>query len=92
MATSSFLDKFARISMSNAPGQEVRHNEKSDVSMFKGEMLPGEPVDFSHGDVDSEAFPPTPASFQIFMDGVRSGGNQAYTEYRGREDIRAYLA
>jgi len=55
-------------------------------------MLPGEPVDFSHGDVDSEAFPTTPASLQIFMDGVRSGGNQAYTEYRGREDIRAYLA
>jgi len=55
-------------------------------------MLPGELVDFSHGDVDSEAFPPTPGSLQIFMDGVRSGGVQAYTEYRGREDIRAYLA
>jgi aspartate/methionine/tyrosine aminotransferase len=87
----SLREKFASISTDYAPGQEARQGNTVDVSMLKGETLSGEPVDFSHGDVNSEAFGPTPGSLKVFMDGVASGGTQAYTEYRGREDIRAYL-
>ena len=91
MSAALLRDKFADIATNSAPGQEARHNMPLDISLFKGEMLPGQPVDFSHGDVNSEAFPPSPYSLQSFVDGVSSGGIQAYTEYRGREDIRAYL-
>jgi hypothetical protein len=77
----SLHEKFASISTDYAPGQEARQGKAMDLSMLKGETLSGEPVDFSHGDVNLEAFGPTPGSLQAFMDGVASGATQAYTEY-----------
>src|SRR3546814_1544846 len=55
-----------------------------------GDILLGQSVDFSHGDVD--AFTPTPGSFDRFSEAVKEGGRRAYTEYRGSADIRAELA
>jgi aspartate/methionine/tyrosine aminotransferase len=58
--------------------------------------LPGTPVDFSHGDVNDDAFAPAPGALDEFLDGVRRGSSQAYTEYRGgaelREDVATKLA
>lgn len=88
----SLQDKFSRLGTDNAPGQELR--QKAGALELRGEALPGTPVDFSHGDVD--AFIPTPGAFEAFTEGVRRGGAQAYTEYRGaaaiREDLAAKLA
>ena len=81
-------DKFLRLATDNAPGQEVR--QSSDADFLRGEPLPGRAVDFSHGDVD--AHEPTPGAFEAFAAGVAEGGAQAYTEYRGRSDIRDALA
>jgi len=74
----------------NAPGQEGRQKASDLGNLLRGEPIPGKPVDFSHGDVD--AFEPTPGSFAAFSAGVESGAEQAYTVYRGKEDIRAHLA
>ena len=52
--------------------------------------MPGIPVDFSHGDVDAVA--PFLRALEAFGDGYKEGGKQAYTEYRGRSDIRLGLA
>ena len=52
--------KFMELGADNAPGQEVRQDNKAMVSLSRGENLDGIPVDFSHGDVD--AFPPTPGA------------------------------
>ena len=76
--------KFAKLGVDSAPGQEVR--QKSDALDLRGEMLAGAAVDFSHGDVD--AFLPAPGSLECFVAGVHSGGRQAYTEYRGKAAIR----
>lgn len=77
-------DLFAKLNADLAPGQEKRLN--FDDIELKGENLPGEPVDFSHGDVD--AFEPVPDSLDNFNYGFKEiGGTQAYTVYRGREDI-----
>ncbi|AGT08547.1 pyridoxal phosphate-dependent aminotransferase [Paracoccus aminophilus] len=84
----SLLEKFSRLGTDNAPGQELR--QKTDGLQLRGDVLPGTPVDFSHGDVD--AFTPTPGAFESFAEGVRKGGAQAYTEYRGAAAIRADLA
>jgi aspartate/methionine/tyrosine aminotransferase len=83
-------DRFSRLGTDNAPGQEVRHRGGDLQTMLRGDPLPGTPVDFSHGDVD--AFAPTPGAFDAFREGVRSGGRQAYTEYRGAAAIRDNLA
>ncbi|HPI18544.1 MAG: pyridoxal phosphate-dependent aminotransferase [Thermotogaceae bacterium] len=80
--------KFSRLGVDNAPGQEVTQAEEE--LQLVGEKIPGKPVDFSHGDVD--AFEPTPESLDAFIRGVYSGGEQAYTEYKGRTDIREALA
>ncbi|MGE8687778.1 MAG: pyridoxal phosphate-dependent aminotransferase [Achromobacter sp.] len=84
--------KFARLSTDNAPGQEVRQRAEGLDALLKGGTLPGTPVDFSHGDVNENAFAPTPGSLEAFVAGVESGGEQAYTEYRGRADLRARVA
>lgn len=89
---SSIEQKFARLSTDNAPGQEVRQRGEGLDAMLKGENLPGTPVDFSHGDVNENAFAPTPGSLEAFVAGVESGGEQAYTEYRGRADLPAHVA
>ena len=84
--------KFAKLGVDNAPGQEVRRKETS--LSFKGEKIDGVPVDFSHGDVD--AHEPIPGSLDSFIEGVKVGGSQAYTEYRGgraaREDTARKLS
>ena len=85
---STITEKFAKLGVDNAPGQEgLRKNTKLDL---RGERLEGVPVDFSHGDVD--AFEPLPGSFEAFEEGYKIGGKQAYTEYRGKSTIRENLA
>ena len=79
--------KFQKLGAEHAPGQEARQN---DEITFKGEKIPGLPVDFSHGDVD--AFEPIPGALDSFIEGVRIGGEQAYTEYRGSKALREDLA
>ncbi|HEY3424588.1 MAG TPA: pyridoxal phosphate-dependent aminotransferase, partial [Negativicutes bacterium] len=85
----SLLDaKFSKLGVDNAPGQEVRQ-QASEVQ-FRGEKIPGKPVDFSHGDVN--AFEPIPGALDEFIAGVQRGSEQAYTEYRGSSSIREELA
>lgn len=86
----SVQQKFSKLGTDNAPGQEVRQKTGDLHSLLRGAELSGTPVDFSHGDVD--AFTPTPGAFETFCDGVRLGGQQAYTEYRGAARIREELA
>lgn len=85
---STILEKFEKLGVENAPGQEGLQVQR--VLELRGEKLEGIPVDFSHGDVD--AFLPLPGSFEAFEEGYRIGGKQAYTEYRGKKDIREELA
>ena len=82
-------EKFSKLGCDNAPGQETL--QKQEALPMEGDPIPGTPVDFSHGDVD--AHKPIPGSLEKFVEGyVVGGGHQAYTEYRGKSDIRAYLA
>ena len=81
-------EKFARLGIDNAPGQEAL--QKSQVLELRGEKLEGPVVDFSHGDVDAHV--PTPGSFEVFAAGVEEGGAQAYTPYRGRKVILEHVA
>ena len=83
--------KFAKLSTHHAPGQEIRQAAVGDA-VVRGDVLPGTPVDFSHGDVDESAFGPSPGSLDAFVSGVRRGGSQAYTEYRGSADVREQVA
>lgn len=89
---SSIAEKFAKLGTEHAPGQEVRQSGDTPDTALRGEPLPGTPVDFSHGDVNDNAFPPTPGAIDEFIEGVRRGGSQAYTEYRGSADLRDLLA
>lgn len=81
-------DKFSKLGVDNAPGQEVR--QVAQEIKFSGELIPGKAVDFSHGDVN--AFEPIPGTLDEFIKGVNLGGEQAYTEYRGRSTIREDVA
>ena len=81
-------EKFSRLGIDNAPGQEAL--QKSQVLELRGEKLEGAPVDFSHGDVDAHV--PTPGSFEVFAAGVEEGAAQAYTPYRGRKAILEHVA
>lgn len=83
-------EKFKALGAENAPGQEVRQKLGDLNAQMRGEKLEGVPVDFSHGDVD--AFPPTPGSEEVWKEGFKKGGCQAYTEYRGAIEIRKGLA
>jgi len=85
---SKLNDKFARLGVDSAPGQEGRQ-QAVDLDL-RGAKLEGIPVDFSHGDID--AFKPLPASLESFVSGFHEGAQQAYTEYRGRGSIRNALA
>src|SRR5699024_5040194 len=80
--------KFLKLGAEYAPGQEVR--QQVDDIVLKGDKIPGELVDFSHGDVD--AFTPIPGAQEAFQEGYVIGGKQAYTEYRGSIHIREKLA
>lgn len=85
-------DKFAKLGTDHAPGQEVRQGGGAVDAGGRGEPLPGTPVDFSHGDVNESAFAPTPGALDAFLAGVRRGGSQAYTEYRGGAELRDRVA
>ncbi len=85
-------EKFAKLGTDHAPGQEVRQDAAGQDAAFRGESLPGTPVDFSHGDVNDTAFAPTPGSLDEFVSGVQRGGSQAYTEYRGGGELRERVA
>ncbi|MDX2206825.1 MAG: pyridoxal phosphate-dependent aminotransferase [Gemmatimonadales bacterium] len=93
---SSIEQRFAELGTDHAPGQEVRNSGDLPDSALRGAPLPGTPVDFSHGDVNDDAFAPVPGGLDEFLDGVRRGSSQAYTEYRGgaelREDVATKLA
>jgi aspartate/methionine/tyrosine aminotransferase len=84
--------KFARLGTEHAPGQEVRQAGGAPAASLRGETLPGTPVDFSHGDVNDDAFPPAPGALEEFVEGVNRGGRQAYTEYRGDAELRERVA
>ena len=60
--------------------------------MLLGDPLLGDPVDFSHGDVNSDAFAPAPGALEEFIAGVHRGSRQAYTEYRGDAELRGQVA
>lgn len=85
-------DKFQVLGIDNAPGQEGRLSLDVLAGMARGDSLEGHPVDFSHGDVNAEAFEPTPHSLDEFVDGFRRGGGQAYTEYKGDGQLRDQVA
>lgn len=86
---STIEEKFRRLGMDNAPGQEGRRPD--DSVELRGEPLTGRAVDFSHGDVD--AFPPIPGSLNRFTNGVEHiGARQAYTQYRGGSEMLSLLA
>ena len=87
---SKLTDKFAMLATDNAPGQEGRQKTADLGPWMRGGPIEGKPVDFSHGDVN--AFQPTPGSFGAFVAGVEAGAEQAYTEYRGKKNIRDHLA
>lgn len=89
---SSIEQKFARLGTDHAPGQEVRQADDASDASLRGDPLAGVPVDFSHGDVNETAFGPTPGALEEFVEGVRRGGSQAYTEYRGAAEVRDRLA
>lgn len=82
------IEKFSKLGVDNAPGQESLQDGEG--LQLIGEKIPGRPVDFSHGDVN--AFEPIPGSVDAFVEGVRLGGEQAYTEYKGRGKIRESLS
>lgn len=84
----SLTSKYAKLGVESAPGQEDLQ-VVTDLPL-RGEKIWGEKVDFSHGDID--AHEPTPGSLELFTAGYKEGTKQAYTEYRGRKDIREYLA
>jgi len=85
-------EKFKKLGTDNAPGQEVRQRADGQDASGTGDVIPGTPVDFSHGDVNESAFAPTPGSLDAFVDGFGQGGAQAYTEYRGQAAIRERVA
>ncbi len=89
---SSIEKKFAKLGTDHAPGQEGRQVVDAPDTPLRGDALPGVPVDFSHGDVNETAFGPTPGALEEFVEGVRRGGPQAYTEYRGGAELRDRLA
>ncbi|CAM3647429.1 Putative aspartate aminotransferase [Bordetella sputigena] len=85
-------EKFQGLGVDSAPGQEVRQHDDALAGLAIGEALEGPAVDFSHGDVGADAFPPTPGALGLFVDGYERGGAQAYTEYRGDGAIRELVA
>ncbi|MEP6835643.1 MAG: pyridoxal phosphate-dependent aminotransferase [Gemmatimonas sp.] len=85
-------EKFAKLGTDHAPGQEIRHGQATQDANLRGDVLPGTPVDFSHGDVNDSAFAPTPGALDEFVAGVHRGGSQAYTEYRGGAELREKVA
>ena len=88
----TITEKFAKLGTDHAPGQEVRQGDALQSASLRGDSLAGTPVDFSHGDVNENAFAPTPGALDEFVSGVQRGGSQAYTEYRGGAELRERVA
>ena len=88
----TITEKFAKLGTEHAPGQEVRQDAATLRAELRGETIGGTPVDFSHGDVNENAFAPTPGALDEFVAGVHRGGSQAYTEYRGGAELRETVA
>ena len=88
----SIEEKYAKLGTDHAPGQEVRQSGGVPDTDLLGDVLPGIAVDFSHGDVNEDAFAPTPGAMDEFVAGVHRGGSQAYTEYRGGAALRESVA
>ncbi len=84
----NLTDTFSKLGVDHAPGQEITQAEQE--FYFIGEKLPGKAVDFSHGDVN--AFEPIPGTLDALVKGVQLGGEQAYTEYKGKKSIRETVA
>ena len=85
-------EKFKKLGTEHAPGQEARQSGNTSDLELRGGPVPGKSVDFSHGDVNDDAFAPTPGSLEAFIAGVQRGGAQAYTEYRGEAELRERVA
>jgi aspartate/methionine/tyrosine aminotransferase len=81
-------EKFSKLGVDNAPGQEAF--QVAEGLQLTGEKIRGKSIDFSHGDVN--AFEPIPGTLDEFIKGVKLGGEQAYTEYKGRGIIRKSLS
>ncbi|MEO7360135.1 MAG: pyridoxal phosphate-dependent aminotransferase [Gemmatimonadaceae bacterium] len=88
----TITEKFAKLGTEHAPGQEGRQDAATQGATLRGDAIPGTPVDFSHGDVNENAFAPTPGALDEFVEGVHRGGSQAYTEYRGGAELRECVA
>src|SRR5690606_22694113 len=71
--TMTTLDRFAKLGIENAPGQQQTRDA---VPVL---------MDFSHGDVD--AFPPPPGTVEAFTAAFRAGAGRAYSPYRGHGDL-----
>lgn len=78
---SALLEKFKKLGMENAPGQE--ENGKYDLPELEG--YHGKFVDFGHGDVLVHEV--LPGAVDYFLEGMKDGSDQAYTRYRGRANI-----
>lgn len=77
----TILEKFERLGMENAPGQE--DGSGSDVVELEG--YHGRFVDFGHGDVLAHEV--LPGAVEHFLEGMKDGSDQAYTRYRGRATV-----
>ena len=85
----SLAIKFQRLGVENAPGQISLQNAVNDPAACH--KIDGVPVDFSHGDVD--AFEPIDGSLDLFISSYKKyGTHQAYTEYKGKKELREYLS
>jgi aspartate/methionine/tyrosine aminotransferase len=85
-------ERFEKLGTEHAPGQQVSQSGGASDGNLLGETLAGTPVDFSHGDVNEDAFAPTPGALEEFVEGVHRGGSQAYSEYRGDAELRERVA
>jgi aspartate/methionine/tyrosine aminotransferase len=74
-------NRFSHMDATHAPGQQA-----AVADLGRGI----EPVDFSHGDVDS--FPPALDAVQAVQAAMAAGAQWAYSPYRGHAEIRAVLA
>ena len=61
--------KFSLLGTDHAPGQEVRQGESGTGGQLVGAEITGTLVDFSHGDVNADAFPPAPGALDAFVAG-----------------------
>ena len=81
----TILEKFKRLGMENAPGQEIAGDDIPALEGYHGEF-----GDFGHGDVLVHEV--LPGAVECFLEGMKDGSDQAYTRYRGRADIREDVA